>query len=253
MTDRPILFSAPMIRAILEGRKIVTRRIVKLPSDRGEWVPSTNGGKTGRGELVAEHAVIWNLTTGTTIASPYGDMGDRLWVRETWGYRGCGWSNMRPSVEDFYIEYQADGSRRTFTHPRGFTQGIPREPKRPKGQTDEGRDAALDRYWRQWRPSIFLPRWASRITLEITGIRVQRLHDISEEDARAEGAEPIGITFQNDAAGSPRFVESLGGPYRDGFRILWAEINGADSWTANPWVWVVSFKRVAAELAGRAA
>jgi hypothetical protein len=137
---------------------------------------------------------------------PYGAPGDRLWVRETWGPRAGG------------VVYRADEYRAD-----GFVSC-------PDGG--------------KWRPSIHMPRWASRITLEIVSVRVERLRDISEEDAIAEGVEqsfdfnwPRWRNYELDGDGW------LGAPV-DSYRTLWESINGPGSWVANPWVWVVEFKRV---------
>ncbi|WGS43710.1 hypothetical protein LFL97_09395 [Burkholderia sp. JSH-S8] len=155
MREVPILFSGPMARAILEGRKTQTRRVVKLPhaNPLGEWEPTTiggeNGGRTASGEAVPLQGAVWHTRTGDCLISPYGRPGDRLWVRETW----------RP----------ADGMN---------------EPGKPATYAADWPDAAV-----KWRPSIHMPRWASRITLEITGVRADRLRNICAADARAEGIE----------------------------------------------------------------
>lgn len=156
--ERPILFSAPMIRAILSGRKTQTRRIVKP-------------GKP----------------------CPYGQAGERLWVREAWGRH----------PESPAIVYRADAD--CLPHPFGRLG----EPK--------------------WRPSIHMPRAYSRILLEITGIRQERLHDISNSDALAEGVEP-----------------RLGYSAAYCFARLWESIHGPDAWGADPLVWVVGFQPVKA-------
>jgi len=180
--ERPILFSGPMVRAILDGRKTMTRRVIKYPAvtvehDRiiaGRFIDPKTGCVDGQFDV---------------IACPYGQPGDRLWVRET--YNSCGGKPF----------YRADGE----LHPD----------------------------WK-WRPSIFMPRWASRITLEITAVRVERLKDITIEDAQAEGVTPLG-------------VEGDGRRWRAAFRELWDSLNAkrGHGWGANPWVWVISFKRVA--------
>lgn len=175
MRERPILFSAPMVRAILEGRKTQTRRIAK----KVLTVAGPNGKDLGIG------------------ICPYGWPCDLLWVRETWSPRDYTTLTNRDRSEIFY---RADDER---------------------VYESDGR----------WRPSIFMPRWASRITLEITEIRVQQLQDISEEDAKAEGVE----------------LSNVMSSYRRDFQFLWASINGADSWAANPWTWAISFKRIDAQ------
>lgn len=213
MTARPILFSGPMIRALLEGRKTQTRRVVK-PQPLFEGFRSY-----GASWAWHKSPAIWfsGVTTkqlvskpGLGMYCPYGQPGDLLWVRETC----C------PDWADKPV-YKADGGS-------AREAGYPAEPR--------------------WRPSIHMPRWASRLTLRITGVRVQRLHDISEDDAIAEGAKPIAVTFRGDQAGDARLVPSLGGPYRDGFRCLWASINGPGSWDANPWVWALTFEVIKANV-----
>lgn len=195
MKDRPILFSGQMVRAILEGRKTQTRRIVK-PQPRvlnnGMWyVPFKN-----------EINWIFNYILGDKVMAyakfPYGKVGDRLWVRETFHEYSHG------------ILYRADMPMRWDAE-----------------NTEHGEAVTLKAEDYKWKPSIFMPRWASRITLEITGVRVERLNDISEEDAIAEG-----ITHRT--MNCPK-VE---------FRHLWESINGEGSWDENPWVWVIEFKRV---------
>jgi hypothetical protein len=188
MKERPILFSAPMVRAILEGRKTQTRRVVKKSAEM-----DTNGFMA----LVPDEKKC-----------PYGQAGDRLWVRET--FHVC------PHHDDVF--YKSDDlllPRKCMAH-------------------------------RRWRPSIHMPRWASRITLKITGVRVERLQDISEADAIAEGIEPDGDFWKHYG---PHPLKDLGENVAhaypvNSFRSLWHSINGPESWAANPWVWVVEFKCV---------
>lgn len=190
MSEKPILFSGAMIRAILDGRKTQTRRIVKMqpPTDKhvlARCVSSTD--KRSEGKL------RWITPDGSEgtgfFPCPYGQPGDRLWVRETW----------RGGSDSFSsgLHYRADLD----------------EPGAPG----------------QWTPSIHMPRWASRISLEVKAVRVERLQDISEADAEAEGVDSRGD-------GSER--------YRAAFRLLWCEIYGHASWDANPWLWCVEFTRV---------
>jgi hypothetical protein len=187
--ERPILFNGEMVRAILSGRKTQTRRIVKpQPPDMCEW------------DQASRTFVSKDARYGVLRPCPYGTVGDRLWVRETWGLNSGNFSFLS-------LRYFADDERRL----------IP-------GKT------LLDvhDYWGK-RPSIHMPRWASRITLEITGVRVERLQDISEADAAAEG-----VTLKEPE------LET----YYSGFTSIWESINGPDSWLANPWVWVVEFRKV---------
>lgn len=196
MKERPILFSAPMVRALLDGSKTQTRRIVK--SNTGP--PPT---------LVYRHPANpdeWWCEPGGWIRCPYGSPGDRLWVRESLLI-----SKQHTAPGEFGAVYAADGS------------------------------IAHDRWsWkRSALPSIHMPRGLSRITLEIESVRVERLHDISEEDARAEGAHWSDGAVNEHGMSTCLIVDA-----RDEFQHLWRAINGADSWDANPWVWVIGFRRV---------
>lgn len=187
--ERPILFNAPMVRATLDDRKTLTRRVVKqkhLP-----WLANILGNfLDGK----------WNQRP-----LPYGQPGDRLWVRETWA---------RDS-EDGALCYRADIG--TGTVADDWQRNI-----------DDGAHGY------RWRPSIHMPRWASRITLEVVSVRVERLQDISEADAIAEGTQEPSLVPITGARLSERAV----------YAALWESINGPGSWDANPWVWVVEFKRV---------
>lgn len=212
MTERPILFSGPMVRAILAGTKTQTRRVVKgAPSwatDAGVSYFTPEGMQSFRGRH-PEHGPVEKF-----IRCPYGGPGDRLWVRETW--------------QEFFSD-ELPANRRDG---RPGRMGIPARPDRKSvvayradGELAHPRDGQAN-----WRPSIHMPRWASRMTLEVTEVRVQRLQEIGEEDAKAEG---IVATLNPRAS----------------FAILWDSINGKGKriephpWESNPWVWAVSFKR----------
>lgn len=195
MKERPILFSGPMVRAILSGAKTQTRRVVK-----GSWLPIVEEVLRVNGKWVFD-TFEYDLTT------PYGQPGDRLWVRETHSLEH-GYS-AEFSVSDVW--YWADGN------------------------PDRGD-------WTRPRPSIHMPRWASRITLEITDVRVERLNEISEEDAKAEGF-PIDHKGQGYEP-PPVEVDRWQGYARASFALTWGEIYGAESLKANPWVWVISFRRL---------
>lgn len=184
MKEKPILFSAPMVKAILRGDKTQTRRIVKsiqksdqhygdieqcdkYPNEFFQW----QGGEKGR-----------------SFFCPYGDPGDQIWVRETFNY---------------------DGLSKSFVYKASWPNG-------PDG----------------WKPSIHMPRKASRIDLLIKNIRVERLQDISEKDAREEGFPP------------PNPMDGGCFSAREEFKDIWQTINGHNSWFENPWVWVVEFERI---------
>ncbi len=201
--ERPMLFSAPMVRAILDGRKTQTRRIVKGAPMGDFWQPAFV-----RGELLFDAQLNPPSCTKKAIRCPYSKPGDRLWVRETWapdGEMGGLWFRAGVPV---YVAGQHSGDWDTYDR----LQGNP-----PPDEL-------------KWKPSIFMPRWASRLLLEIVSVRVERLANISEEDAVAEGI-------------SPQYAEE-GTKARYRYWQLWEQINGKGSWAKNPWVWVVEFKRV---------
>ncbi|HBQ3895946.1 TPA: hypothetical protein MFC74_000487 [Klebsiella pneumoniae] len=241
MKERGMIFNGEMVRAILDGRKTQTRRIMKPqpgPCPRGgHWWPSNvfktmlhveeemQNGKGGWGGLVGD-------------ACPFGDVGDRIWVRETWATLG--------NEDGCCVDWEGN-----------LCKGDERSAARIYRASCEQRpgDYGLwsipdDAYWKPhtkehkfegaWRPSIHMPRWASRILLEITDVRVERLNSISQEDAQAEGMELTGWrpTYSDPDSGGEVMT-----PY-DNFAELWSSIYGDESWKANPWVWVISFGRV---------
>lgn len=217
--ERPILFSAPMVRAILDGRKTVTRRALNAQALKNIGY----GVQLGEcHELPSEGPLHPNSVSYYNDFCPFGQIGDRLYVRET-----CFINDYREAAvpegerADCEIHYRADG--------------VP---------DFEGEEELI-----RWRPSIHMPRWASRILLEITDVRVERLQDISESQAIAEGI--VGVAFRPDD-GWPICTGYMVGP-DDGksklettaakaFEGLWTSTGG--DWEANPWVWVVEFKRV---------
>jgi hypothetical protein len=214
--ERPILFSAPMVRAILEGRKTQTRRVCK-PAERENlsFVVDCLDGKFGD----EEGDVIFKC--------PYGKSGDRLWVRETWSVEFDGGHSFKSDdeyerYESYSIHFKAGGNSTVIE----------------RDYHDKLLTRLFDTQRGDWRPSIHMYRWASRIDLEITGIRVERLQDISEEDAQAEG-----IVYCDNGSfdgGGP----AMGPTASHAYMRLWNSINGQRSWEANPWVWVIEFKRV---------
>ena len=199
MKERPILFSAPMVRAILAGQKTQTRRVVKPQPDPGCV------GHFGLGNPFVR-------TAERNVGCPYGQPGDRLWVRETW--------------REFIDSECVDGVRHELGRDVLY-----------RADGDSSKFA--------WRPSIFMPRWASRIVLEVVSVRVERLNDISETDCWAEGAEEVIHLF--DGPSQAEMANRLGLCLEDAkplYALLWESINGAGSWDKNPWVWVVEFKRI---------
>lgn len=216
MKERPILFNSAMVQALLDGRKTQTRRIAKL-------------NLSGRAEHAGKN---WHVDDpNVEKACPYGQSGDRLWVRETWATTGE-FADMKISelgvqdtiFRDTNIAYRADGD--------GYNEVS-----------------------QAWRPSIHMPRWASRITLEITGVRIERLSRICAEDAKAEGLKALskddGQTIKYgipDRDGWPG-EDNYGWPWhrwrtdpRISYATLWESIHGIGSWDANPLVWVIEFR-----------
>jgi hypothetical protein len=235
--SRPILFSAPMVRALLAGTKTQTRRAMK-PQPSREWIPVPElieiHGRDRDGNLDPDLVRGHGFCSGDGeegYECRYGVPGDRLWVRETWCHKfddnGMIVYNADRNFDSTCCWFAADGVEVTAQDGDGFTR-----------YRKDGTEAS------PWTPSIHMPRWASRITLELTDVRVQRLQDISEEDARAEGIVPglddEGWQVYGDRSGIDCSHASLA--YRD----LWNEINGAGSWDANPWVWALTFQRVTA-------
>jgi hypothetical protein len=181
---------------------------------------------------------------------PYGSPGDRLWVRETWYCDDHTAGNFKrarigyvsePPTDAEFIEQWRDAMDYRATHDCNmYEDGCP-------CRDDDGRSA--------WRPSIYMPRWASRITLEVTKVRVERLHAITEDDARAEGVQPFFERFTHIGRDQQLDGElCLERPYRSSFKCLWDEINGDRAlWVSNPFVWVVEFRRLDEEQLGRSA
>ncbi|MEV1669113.1 hypothetical protein ABZQ64_02195 [Pseudomonas aeruginosa] len=217
MKERPILFTGPMVRAILEGRKTVTRRVMKpQPDFLGSMVDPNTPFKTLDAGLHAR------------ITCPYGEPGDRLWVREAWH---VGKPHDKTAPADILAPLLAEGRGITVLYTAGGWQSVGPAGREEPIYPD---DQPLPDWAGKGRPSIHMPRWASRILLELTAVRVERLQDISEEQARAEGY-PAERECETGGSGLDAWLW---------FRSLWGEINGPEAFTANPWVWVIEFKRV---------
>ena len=208
MKARPILFNGEMVRAILNGRKTQTRRMVKFPINADPRYVTLTRMQDGFADGVRPVFGAPDEPNWFSAKSQFGTIGDRLWVRETW-------------MQDHSSEQQHALHKASW------------------GNTPEGQ---------RWTPSIHMPRWASRITLEITGVRVERVQEITEEDAKVEGVESV--MFQNE-----QFWKAYGSnPIPGGgeltatrlaaqsFRTLWQSIYA--NWDANPWVWVHEFRRI---------
>lgn len=193
MKIRPILFSGPMVRAILEGKKSQTRRVIAKLYD-GAWCLDPDDDPADVQKLVE--------------ACPYGQSGDRLWVRETWMNDGA----------DIQRQLMAEG----------------KVPVRCLYRANPEHEKQIGKSFK-WTPSIFMPRWASRITLEVLTVRVERLTDISKADICAEMGAP-----------GPEVEGPYLRDYYNAFSALWESINGKRGfgWIENPWVWVIEFKQV---------
>ena len=204
MRDRPILFSSSMVRAILDGRKTQTRMVVKpQPLKDVECGPGSE----------------WRCAaSGGTLGNPFSP-GTRLWVRETWGMSYVDVAKDRPHVIGGTWGSQAHLDRKPCVVFRADGDEMP---------DDSPYETA------RWSPSIHMPRWASRITLEIESVRVERLQEISREDAIAEGWDPQWRS--NEIVDEFRPLLWYGN--------LWCSINGPGSWDSNPWVWVIQFRRI---------
>lgn len=227
MKEIPILFSTPMVQAILEGRKSQTRRILK------------------------DKHVLYSLDVNKVIPEyfkdgdggwcPYGQPGDVLWVRESWGV-GSRSDPFQGSVDG--IEFKADSK---------FIDDIESLPLHSFENFDYGN---YDKSG--WRPSIHMPKAIARIWLQVESVRVERLQDICQHDAGEEGVEYFNVdwdafeggelladytnyTWRDDPTYEDYHFPTFANPV-DSFRTLWQSINGAESWQANPWVWAIQFK-----------
>lgn len=219
MADRPIIFSASMVRALLAGRKTQTRRVLKLPTrtsgkdahviydhpKMGGWEATISGGggcftiaRDGSRVPCPERVAIWHRTCGICIEAPY-QVGDRLWVREAHAGGVPGLSN---------VVYRAGHEEDRSSGPRVDIR---------------------------WRPSIHMARWVSRMTLTVTDVRVQRLQDISASDAVSEGLMPAPGGWWSGAEGQ------AGPTPRSAYAVLWNSLHGAGAWDTNPWVAALAF------------
>jgi hypothetical protein len=223
MKERGMLFSKPMVLALLDGSKTQTRRIVK---PQPIWLPEVRGAEL-IGPFMWPRGALGQQCGEPITKLPYGMPGDRLWVRETW---------QGPILEcDEHFDQWLE-SPDMFKKP-GFC--VYRATDTLDAIDDDGKELG-------WRPSIHMPRWASRILLEITGLRAERLQDISEADAKAEGCEQYDVSGLTEAE-----LSLLDAPlmerdnlYRNGYALLWESLAGPGSWDANPWCWVVEFRKV---------
>lgn len=209
--ERPMIFNAEMVRAILDGRKTQTRRIMKVQPENAEL-----GLRRITDSSVAKEVgmYFWCLADACGVkhrsnlfSCPFGEVGDRIWVREAF--------RVHSRASDVATLVYKASEQQSWTQQ---THRVPIEQCTKPAVVDK------------WTPSLHMPRWASRITLEVTGVRVERLNDISDADALNEGCST------NDMKSGDRLA--------DVFSRLWSSIYGAENWKANPWVWVITFKRI---------
>lgn len=243
--ERPILFTGEMVRAILDGRKTQTRRVLKsqpgaipegyaprvyYPARDRHMAMMHMDRACAQWERPGEYDGENVLGTACGFTCPYGQPGDRLWVRETWSPRvvhTC--YDMGCDCDNVWVDYAAGGEGKHFSG-GDIPDGWYMPQAALKGRTV---------------PSLHMPRWASRITLEIIGVRVERLNDCSAKDAIAEGISRYKHGWErrhpdpDDATYSGATVDP-----RLAYKGLWESINGTGSWSLNPWVWVVDFRKV---------
>jgi hypothetical protein len=210
MADRPIIFSAPMIRALLDGRKTMTRRLYKGRVEPQLGLPS---------EMQEDLELRGFDLCGDAWAKPRYMPGDRLWARENFAIVPATAYRMSDGVQQTVDPNDSDMAA---IYAAGWERSIPK-----------------------WRPSIHMPRWASRLTLIVESVKVERLQEVSELDALAEGCfkdEATGRVFESSA--TMRLGENEWGNARDWYAELWRSLHGADAWAANPWVAAIGFRTV---------
>lgn len=250
MSDHQILFTSPVVKAVLAGEKTQTRRVVtkrnsELGSGKREWIALED----------AWPAKLWGVTPGLKVPAskappeycpecvvrlyPRLGPGDRLWVRETWGFRGTVW-HMGDEHQTVSVEYRADSARREIQMPHATrNEWFPKQPEQPEGMDQWEYNDVLRAWWEKWRPSIHMPKWACRLWLEVISVKVERVQDITWQDALAEGVDAEHCCGGHECgcqglpAESPTYA----------FQALWDSIDLKHGWDTNPWVWVIEFKR----------
>ncbi|HHS9827738.1 hypothetical protein H8L55_15300 [Klebsiella quasipneumoniae] len=221
MKERGMIFNGEMVRAILDGRKTQTRRIMTVQSESSEfglrYIAESSLAKEVGMYFWSQSDACGMKARSKPFACPYGKPGDRIWVREAFRVHSR-------ATDVATLVYKASERNSWTEQTHRVPVAVCNKPATPE----------------KWTPSLHMPRWASRILLEITDVRVERLNAISQEDAQAEGMELTGWrpTYSDPDSGGKVMT-----PY-DNFAELWSSIYGDESWKANPWVWVISFKRV---------
>ena len=212
ITERGMIFNADMVRAILDGRKTQTRRPIKWKQTRFTEIGEREDGSKWPWSEDAEHACdFWH-------PCPFGAVGDRIWVREAFRVHSR-------ATDVATLVYKASERNSWTEQTRRVPVAVCNKPATPE----------------KWTPSLHMPRWASRILLEITDVRVERLNAINEHDAQAEGVAKLrGGFWKHYQPGWTQHQLSA----RGSFVTLWKSIYGDESWNSNPWVWVIKFKRI---------
>ncbi|HBV9586600.1 TPA: hypothetical protein MIQ51_23330 [Klebsiella pneumoniae] len=214
ISERGMIFNAEMVRALLDGRKTQTRRPIKWKQTRFTEIGEREDGSKWPWSEDAEHACdFWH-------PCPFGAVGDRIWVREAFRVHSR-------ATDVATLVYKASERNSWTEQTRRVPVAVCNKPATPE----------------KWTPSLHMPRWASRILLEITDVRVERLNAISEEDATAEGVPPAGSLLP-DYPGTFLTPKGDFATAKVAFQRLWESIYGEESWKANGWVWVISFKRI---------
>lgn len=214
MKERGMIFNSEMVRAILDGRKTQTRRIIKPQPEA-----TLSGSLSGKWLSRPLNGLLLPKIEDIAIHCPFGSVGDRIWVREAFRVHSR-------ATDVATLVYKASERNSWTEQTRRVPVAVCNKPATPE----------------KWTPSLHMPRWASRILLEITDVRVERLNAISEEDARAEGIIDGGCL--NCGEPEPCGCANPEPDATDAFAYLWQSIYGQENWNANPWVWVISFERV---------
>ncbi|MDL5478915.1 hypothetical protein QSI24_06820 [Klebsiella quasipneumoniae] len=231
MKERGMIFNGEMVRAILDCRKTQTRRPIKWKQTRFTEIGEREDGSKWPWSEDAEHACdFWH-------PCPFGAVGDRIWVRETWSDVNLdGAPAVAYRADDEVYDLMENES--LLDEDGAFNY---QDTRVSKYQFAAWHSDLISGIEGNWRPSIHMPRWASRILLEITNVRVERLNSMHDVDAMREGIQNL-TTCSHSDFGIPGVVNAQH-PVR-AFQLLWESIYGTDSWHANPWVWVIEFKRV---------
>lgn len=223
MKERGMIFNGEMVRAILDGRKTQTRRIMEVQPKSEQFGLLRITDSTRRGDIGKYHwsesNAIGNHVRSKLFSCPFGGVGDRVWVREAFRVHSR-------ATDVATLVYKASERNSWTEQTHRVPVAVCNKPATPE----------------KWTPSLHMPRWASRILLEITDVRVERLNAISEEDARAEGIIDGGCL--NCGEPEPCGCANPEPDATDAFAYLWQSIYGQENWNADPWVWVISFKRI---------